>query len=83
VPANAVIFRTEGQQLAILDSDGQHVHLKSISQGRDFGTEIEVLAGISATDTIVVNPPDSLIDGEEVRVAKPKPAVATANGKPS
>ena len=58
VPVNTVLFRTDGLQVAVLDA--QHrVHLTTITQGRDFGTEIEVLSGVTADDVLVANPPDS------------------------
>jgi RND family efflux transporter MFP subunit len=72
IPVNTVLFRTDGVQVAVLDA--QHrVHLKSITQGRDFGTEVEVLSGLSADDVLVANPPDSISDGAEVRVAPAAP----------
>jgi RND family efflux transporter MFP subunit len=75
VPVNTVLFRAAGLQVATLD-DHQHVHLKSITAGRDFGTEIEVLSGIEPADILIVNPPDSVADGAEVRLAKPLAAVS-------
>jgi len=72
IPVNTVLFRTQGLQVAVVD--GEHrVHLKSITQGRDFGTEVEVLSGISADDVLVANPPDSIADGAQVRIATPPP----------
>jgi RND family efflux transporter MFP subunit len=71
VPVNTVLFRTDGLQVAVLDA--QHrVHLTTITQGRDFGTEIEVLSGVTADDVLVANPPDSLADGAQVRLAPPQ-----------
>ena len=68
LPANTVLFRAAGLQVATVDT--QHrVKLKSIVQGRDFGNSIEVLSGLSADDAVVLNPPDSIIDGVMVRVA--------------
>jgi multidrug efflux pump subunit AcrA (membrane-fusion protein) len=75
IPVNTVLFRTDGLRVALLD-DQHRVHLQSITQGRDFGTEIEVLSGISADDTLVANPPDSISDGAQVRIAPPMPAAA-------
>jgi hypothetical protein len=49
------------------------VRLRDIAEGRDFGTEIEVLAGINANDTLVLNPPDSIADGQQVRIQPPEP----------
>jgi multidrug efflux pump subunit AcrA (membrane-fusion protein) len=71
IPVNTVLFRTQGLQVAVLDA--QHrVHLHTITQGRDFGTEIEVLSGVSPEDVLVANPPDSISDGAQVRLAPPQ-----------
>jgi len=67
IPANAVLFRAQGLLVATVDSSS-HVHLRPITQGRDFGREIEVLAGVGPDDTLIVNPPDSIGDGMQVRV---------------
>ncbi len=67
IPVNTVLFRPEGPQVAVVAED-QKVHLKRITIGRDFGNKIEVLGGLSASDHIVVNPADSLEEGEQVRV---------------
>jgi hypothetical protein len=40
-----------------------------VSQGRDFGTAVELLSGVTANDVIIVNPPDSITDGAQVRIA--------------
>jgi len=67
LPANTVLFRAPGPQVAIVDA--QHrIQLKSIVQGRDFGGTIEVLSGLGPDDAVVVNPPDSIVDGATVRV---------------
>jgi RND family efflux transporter MFP subunit len=67
---NALIFRAQGMQIAVLDSDNK-VQLRSIKLGRDFGNTVEVLSGLNADDRVVNNPPDSIADGEQVEVAKP------------
>jgi RND family efflux transporter MFP subunit len=69
LPANTVLFRSAGLQVATLDSQ-RRVKLKSIVQGRDFGTSIEVLSGLEPHETVVLNPPDSIADGEQVRIAE-------------
>jgi RND family efflux transporter MFP subunit len=67
IPVNTVLFR--GQQLQVATVDHDHrVHLKVITEGRDFGTEIEVLSGITANDNLIINPPDSIAEGVEVRL---------------
>jgi RND family efflux transporter MFP subunit len=79
IPANAVLFRAQGLLVATVDSSG-HAHLRPITQGRDFGKEIEVLAGLEPDDTLIVNPPDSLSEGMPVRVLTPAGAGGTAAG---
>ena len=59
----------------------QHVKLKSIVLGRDFGNSIEVLSGLEPADRVVVNPPDSITDGAAVRIAAPPPEPAQERGK--
>jgi RND family efflux transporter MFP subunit len=86
LPANTVLFRSAGLQVATLDSQ-RRVKLKSIVQGRDFGNSIEVLSGLAPHETVVLNPPDSIADGMQVRIAVPDAAqpapspTPTANGK--
>jgi membrane fusion protein, multidrug efflux system len=70
IPVNAMLFRAEGAQVAVVDKDGK-VHLRSINIGRDFGSTLEILGGIEESEQIVINPSDSLEDGQQVRVAKP------------
>src|SRR5882724_1300733 len=80
LPANTVLFRAAGLQVATLD--GEHrVKLKNIVQGRDFGNTIEVLSGLEPNDTVVLNPPDSIANGVQVRIAAPAKAPAKVNGK--
>jgi membrane fusion protein, multidrug efflux system len=67
VPVNAVLFRAEGTRAAVVDNSGK-VHLKAINIGRDYGRDVEVLSGIEASDRIVLNPSDSLEDGQQVEV---------------
>jgi RND family efflux transporter MFP subunit len=73
VPVNAMLFRAEGPRVAVVGSD-RKVQLRPISIGRDYGATLEVLAGVSPADQIVVNPSDSLEDGQPVNVAQPPPS---------
>jgi len=68
LPANTVLFRAAGLQVATVD-DQHRVKLKSIVQGRDFGNTIEVLSGLKADEQVVLNPPDSIADGVVVHIA--------------
>lgn len=67
VPVNALLFRPEGPRVAVVGSDHK-VHMKAITIGRDFGTKVEILGGLDPNDQIVVNPADSLEDGQEVNI---------------
>jgi len=75
IPVNAVLFRAQGLLVATVDSTN-HAHLHPITQGRDFGQEIEVLSGVDPEDTLIVNPPDSISDGMLVRIAAPAAGAA-------
>jgi RND family efflux transporter MFP subunit len=67
VPVNTLLFRAEGPRVAVVGTD-QKVHLKPVTIGRDFGTKLEILGGLDPNDQIVVNPADSLEDGQQVNV---------------
>jgi RND family efflux transporter MFP subunit len=70
VPATALVFRAQGLQVATV-VQGDKVKLHNVTQGRDFGRTVEVLSGLTPDDDIIVNPPDSITDGAQVRIAKP------------
>jgi len=74
LPVNATIFKSAGLQVAIV-KDGKTISLIPVTPGRDFGTEIEILAGLKGDESVVLNPSDSLTDGAVVRVAE-TPAAA-------
>jgi multidrug efflux system membrane fusion protein len=67
VPTNALLFRAEGPRAAVVTADGK-VQLKPVVIGRDFGTSVEILSGVSLADQIVLSPSDSLEDGQQVQV---------------
>lgn len=67
VPVNTLLFRAEGPRVAVVGSD-QKVHLKPVTIGRDFGTKLEILGGLDQNDQIVVNPADSLEEGQRVNI---------------
>jgi len=70
LPVSALIFRAQGLQVGVV-KDGNHAQLANIILGRDFGSEVEVVSGLQADDQVIINPPDSLISGEEVRLGQP------------
>ncbi len=69
LPVNALLFRSEGLRVATVP-DGQHAELKQVTLGHDFGSEVEVVAGLNGDETVIVSPPDSLVSGQEVRIAQ-------------
>jgi RND family efflux transporter MFP subunit len=81
VPVNALLFRSEGLRAVVVDSNHK-THLKPLTIGRDYGTTLEVLQGLDANDWIVLNPADSLEEGQEVRV-KEISLNSMAAGQPS
>lgn len=70
LPVSALIFRSAGLQIATVAVDNT-VALVPIVIGRDYGTEVEVVSGLAAADSVIVSPPDSLVQGETVRIAQP------------
>jgi multidrug efflux system membrane fusion protein len=72
IPVNAMLFRAEGPRVAVIGPGGK-VQLRPINIGRDYGATLEVLGGVSPGDQVVVNPADSLEDGQQVNVAPPPP----------
>jgi multidrug efflux system membrane fusion protein len=69
IPTSALIFREHGLEVAVIGPDNKVV-LKPIRVARDFGTEIEVMSGLSPSDRVIDSPPDSLAVGDVVQVAK-------------
>lgn len=67
VPVTALIFRSEGLQVAVV-RNGNRAEMVHVTQGRDFGTEVEITSGITSEDSVIINTPDSLTSGAMVRV---------------
>ena len=68
VPTNVLLFRPEGTRVALVDGGGR-VHLSLVKLGTDFGTSVEILRGLAASDRVVLNPADSLADGDVVTLS--------------
>lgn len=69
IPSASLIFRTEGLRVAIV-KQGNRAALVPVTVGRDFGRTIEILAGLSENSLVITSPPDSIVDGELVRVVQ-------------
>ncbi|WP_296707464.1 efflux RND transporter periplasmic adaptor subunit [Rhodoblastus sp.] len=76
IPANTLLFRAEGPNVAVVDASDT-IRLRPVTIARDLGATLEISAGVEADDRIVINPPDSLINGEGVSIVPaPTPGAA-------
>ncbi|MBR8067422.1 efflux RND transporter periplasmic adaptor subunit [Burkholderia ambifaria] len=92
LPVSALLYRPNGVTVATVDANGRTA-LKTVQIGRDFGTHVEIVAGLGATDRVIDNPGDSIANGETVKIvsvehgavpaALPAAQPATASGMPS
>ena len=78
VPVNALLFRSEGTRAAVVGADGK-VHLKQVVIGRDYGADVEILSGLDPRDSIILNPSDSLEEGQTVHVEQQAPPPQKGN----
>jgi RND family efflux transporter MFP subunit len=77
LPVSALMFRSEGVRVATVAS-GNRAALVPVTLGRDFGTKVEVTSGLAPGDLVIDSPPDSLVDRQEVRIARPATPVGEA-----
>ena len=70
VPAAALIFRKEGLRVGTV-VNGNVAHLVPVVIGEDDGANVQIVTGLNAGDQVIQDPPDSLIEGEKVRVVNP------------
>lgn len=70
IPSNTLLFRTQNLQVGVVENG--KVVLKNVTAGHDFGNEIEIVAGLNDSDHVIVNPSDSLVNGEAVQVVNAK-----------
>jgi RND family efflux transporter MFP subunit len=68
IPVNTLIFRSEGLRVGVVKDD--KVTLTSVTPGHDFGNQIEIVAGLKPEDQIIINPPDSIITGQQVQIVQ-------------
>jgi RND family efflux transporter MFP subunit len=90
IPINALMVGGDGTRVAVVDTSGV-IHIKPVKVGRDFGKDVEILAGLTENERVINNPRDSLVEGSKVRATEmqahgdrkdaPKPA-ATPTEKP-
>ena len=68
LPVNTLLFRTEGLRVGIVRN--RKVELTAVTPGHDFGNEIEIISGLKLDDQVIINPPDSVISGQEVQIVQ-------------
>ncbi|HZZ12484.1 MAG TPA: efflux RND transporter periplasmic adaptor subunit [Paraburkholderia sp.] len=70
VPGNALLFRAEGPRVAVVDAKG-NVQLRKIVIAQDLGQSLEIESGIEASDKVIINPSDSIAEGDHVQITQP------------
>jgi membrane fusion protein (multidrug efflux system) len=70
VPEQALLFRAQGMQVALVD-DHDRVHLQNVVLGHNLDTEVEIVSGLKANDKIVGNPSLGLLEGQQVKISQP------------
>jgi RND family efflux transporter MFP subunit len=68
IPVNTLLFRTEGLRVGVV-KDGKVV-LTQVTAGHDFGNDIEIVSGLKANDQVIINPPDSIVSGQQVQIVQ-------------
>jgi len=76
VPVSTLIFRSQGLQLAVVNNG--NVALTPVTPGRDFGEEIEIVSGLKGDESVIVSPPDSIVNGQKVQVVQTAAAAGGA-----
>jgi RND family efflux transporter MFP subunit len=79
LPVNALMFRSEGLRVAVVRGDNR-VAMVAVTLGRDFGTEAEILSGLTGDERVVNSPPDSLTDGQPVRIVAAQAGAGSGGG---
>ena len=77
LPEQSMLFRAQGMQVALVDGQDR-VHLQNVTLGLNFGTTVQVLAGLKRTDRVIDNPSLGLLEGEQVKAVQP----TTGYGEP-
>ena len=70
VPAQALLFRSSGMQVALVGPDNR-IHLQDVTLGRNLGSEVEIRSGLTQSDRFVANPSLGLLEGQRVKIVQP------------
>jgi hypothetical protein len=82
LPEQALLFRAQGMQTAVLD-EHDRVHLRNVVLGHNLDTEVQIVGGLKATDRIVGNPSAGLLEGQQVKPVQPVAGYQPGQGRPS
>jgi len=80
LPVSSLIFRADGLMVATV-KDGDRVAIVPVTTGRDYGSSVEIVGGLTGSERVVLNPPDSLADGQTVRIAAPAEQHGSGSGR--
>jgi hypothetical protein len=69
IPSASLLFRSEGLRVPVVIG-ANRAALIPVTLGRDFGSTVEVLSGLAEDTAVIADPPDSLVNGQEVRIRK-------------
>jgi membrane fusion protein, multidrug efflux system len=81
LPEQALLFRTQGMQVAVLD-DQDRVHLQNVILGKNLDTEVQIVSGLKVTDKVVGNPSAGLLEGQQVKIEQPVAGYQPGQGQP-
>jgi membrane fusion protein (multidrug efflux system) len=81
LPEQALLFRAQGMQVAVLD-DQDRVHLRNVILGKNLDTNVEIVSGLKATDKVVGNPSLGLLEGQQVKIVQPVAGYRPGQGNP-
>ena len=82
IPANTLLFRSEGTSVGVVDQNNT-VEIRKIKIGRDLGTQLEITQGLAPEDRVIINPSDSLANGQKVRVRPSQDEKKQASATPA
>jgi hypothetical protein len=68
LPSNVLLFRSEGLQVGVVKNN--QVQLVAVKIGHDYGAKVEITSGLTPQDRVILNPSDSLAQGQRVRIEK-------------
>jgi membrane fusion protein, multidrug efflux system len=81
LPEQALLFRAQGMQVAVVD-DQDRVHLQNVILGKNLDTDVQIVSGLKATDKVVGNPSLGLLDGQQVKIEQPVAGYQPGQGLP-